>query len=61
MIKRHEFTTYKKEADRTKLTDVQSANIGPIFLTFKTQSTAGLSIEKQMMEIVQGREPYRKI
>lgn len=35
MIKRHELTTYKKEADRTKLTDIQSANIGPVFLTFK--------------------------
>lgn len=34
-IKRHEFTLPKKEADRTKLTDVQSANVGPVFLTFR--------------------------
>ena len=34
-IKRHEYTLAKKEADRTKLTDVQSANVGPVFLTFR--------------------------
>ena len=34
-IKRHELTTYKKEADRTKLIDTQSANVGPVFLTFR--------------------------
>ena len=34
-IKRHELTLAKKEADRTKLTDVQSANVGPVFLTFR--------------------------
>lgn len=34
-IKRHEFTLAKKEEDRTKLTDVQNANIGPVFLTFR--------------------------
>jgi len=33
-IKRHEFTLAKKELDRTKLTDIQNANIGPVFLTF---------------------------
>ena len=34
-IKRHELTLEKKENDRTKLTDVQSANVGPVFLTFR--------------------------
>lgn len=34
-IKRHEYTLAKKELDRTKLTDIQSANIGPVFLTFR--------------------------
>ena len=34
-IKRHEYTLLKKEMDRTKLTDIQSANVGPVFLTFK--------------------------
>jgi len=35
VIKRHELTRKKKEDDRTKLTDVQSANVGPIFLCYK--------------------------
>lgn len=34
-IKRHEFTLPKKELDRTKLTNIQNANVGPVFLTFK--------------------------
>jgi len=47
-IKRHEQTIKKKEADRTKLSDTQSANVGPVFLTFKD----GEIIEKKMTEIV---------
>lgn len=39
-IKRHEFTLAKKEEDRTKLTDVQNANIGPVFLTFRDNQEA---------------------
>jgi len=35
LIKKHERTLEKKEKDRTKLTDVQSANVGPVFLTYK--------------------------
>mmetsp|Transcript_34140 Transcript_34140/g.25212 ORF Transcript_34140/g.25212 Transcript_34140/m.25212 type:complete len:163 (-) Transcript_34140:824-1312(-) len=35
LIKKHEYTTYKKEKDRTDLTDIQNANIGPVFLTFR--------------------------
>ena len=34
-IKRHEYTLPKKELDRTKLTDVQCANVGPVFFTFR--------------------------
>lgn len=34
-IKKHEFTLAKKEEDRTKLTNIQNANIGPVFLTFR--------------------------
>ena len=34
-IKKHEKTLQKKEEDRTKLTDIQNANIGPVFLTYK--------------------------
>jgi uncharacterized protein (DUF1015 family) len=48
LIKRHELTTYKKEADRTKLIDTQSANVGPVFLTFRD----GKDIEERMMHIV---------
>ena len=48
LIKRHELTIKKKEDDRTKLSDTQGANLGPVFLTFK----GGEAIEKKMMEIV---------
>jgi uncharacterized protein (DUF1015 family) len=41
-IKKHERTLQAKEADRTRLTDVQSANVGPVFLTYK--SSANMSI-----------------
>ena len=33
-IKKHEKTVAKKELDRTTLTNTQSANIGPVFLTY---------------------------
>jgi len=33
-IKRHEVTRKKKEDDRTTLTDVQGANVGPVFLAY---------------------------
>ena len=50
-IKRHEHTLAKKEADRTKLTDVQSANVGPVFLTFRENQEA---IKERMAAIVNG-------
>ncbi|CAG9323476.1 unnamed protein product [Blepharisma stoltei] len=34
-IKKHELTRKKKEEDRTKLTDTQGANVGPVFLTYE--------------------------
>jgi uncharacterized protein (DUF1015 family) len=34
-IRKHEKTRKDKEDDRTKLTDVLSANIGPVFLTYR--------------------------
>lgn len=34
IIKKHELTRKKKEDDRTKLTNTQSANVGPVFLTY---------------------------
>jgi len=33
-IKKHELTRADKEADRTKLTDVQNAQVGPVFLFY---------------------------
>ena len=33
-IKKHELTRADKEADRTKLTDVQDAQVGPVFLFY---------------------------
>lgn len=54
LIKRHELTIKKKEEDRTKLSDTQNANLGPVFLAFKD----GEEIEKRMMEIALTEEPY---
>jgi uncharacterized protein (DUF1015 family) len=54
IIKRHELTIKKKEEDRTRLSDTQNANLGPVFLAFKD----GEGIEKRMMEIVHSTEPY---
>ena len=54
-IKRHEHTLAKKEADRTKLTDVQSANVGPVFLTFRENQEA---IKSRMSQIVTDQAPY---
>ncbi len=36
-IKKHELTRADKEADRTRLTDVQNAQIGPVFLFYRSQ------------------------
>ena len=38
LIKKHELTRKKKEEDRTKLTDVQQANVGPVFLTYRNSN-----------------------
>ena len=57
LIKRHELTIKKKEEDRTKLSDIQNANLGPVFLTFKD----GEDIQKRMMEIVKDNEPYATV
>lgn len=35
IIKKHERTLQRKEEDRTKLNDIQNANIEPVFLTYK--------------------------
>lgn len=50
LIKKHELTIKKKEDDRTRLTDIQNANIGPVFLTFKDIEEN--AIEQRMMKII---------
>jgi uncharacterized protein (DUF1015 family) len=57
LIKRHELTIKKKEEDRTRLSDAQNANLGPVFLAFK----GGEDIEKRMMEIASTEEPYARV
>ena len=57
LIKRHELTIKKKEEDRTKLSDTQNANLGPVFLTYKD----GECIEQKIMEIVASTEPYSTV
>ena len=39
LIRKHEKTRKVKEDDRTRLTDVLSANTGPVFLTYKDVTT----------------------
>ena len=53
-IMKHELTIKKKEEDRTRLSDTQGANLGPVFLTFKD----GEEIEKRMSDITETQEPY---
>lgn len=57
LIKKHELTTYKKENDRTKLTDIQSANIGPVFLTFK----GGDLIQERIKHVVETTGCYADV
>ena len=42
LIKKHEKTLEKKEKDRTKLTDIQSANVGPVFLTYRANENTAI-------------------
>ena len=54
-IKKHEYTLAKKELDRTKLTDIQSANVGPVFLTFRENQEI---IKEKMRQITEATEPW---
>jgi len=38
-IKKHEFTRPDKEADRTRLIDIMNAQVGPVFLLYKSKPT----------------------
>ena len=53
IIKKHELTVKKKEADRTKLTDVQGANVGPVFLAYRAKE----DIDAAVNGII-AREPF---
>ena len=55
LIKKHEQTLEKKERDRTRLTDVQSANVGPVFLTYR--SDANTAIQEKIDYIASTSEP----
>jgi len=57
LIKRHENTIKKKEEDRTKLTNTQGANVGPVFLTYHDDD----AISNRMMEITSNEEPYKSV
>ncbi len=49
-IKRHEKTLAKKEQDRIKHVDVTNANTGPIFLTYRKNTTVNLILSVWMNE-----------
>lgn len=57
IIKKHEFTRKDKEADRTKITDIQNANIGPVFLTYKHKAT----IDSVVKEVVTTQPCYAHV
>lgn len=53
IIKKHELTLEKKERDRTRLTDTQGANVGPVFLSYPHKP----EIDQLVEEIVRST-PY---
>eukprot|EP00824_Muranothrix_gubernata_P016633 TRINITY_DN34285_c0_g1_i1.p1 TRINITY_DN34285_c0_g1~~TRINITY_DN34285_c0_g1_i1.p1 ORF type:complete len:441 (-),score=87.85 TRINITY_DN34285_c0_g1_i1:25-1200(-) len=57
IIKKHEKTLDKKVNDRTKMTDIQNANIGPVFLTYKNRE----EIDKRVAEVVAKEAPYIQV
>jgi uncharacterized protein (DUF1015 family) len=57
LIKKHEKTIEKKELDRTKLTDIQSASIEPVFLTYM----GGEAITERINKIANETEPYSTV
>ena len=55
LIKKHEMTRPVKEQDRTKLTDVQSANVGPVFLTYRANENT--AIQEKIDAIAASTQP----
>jgi len=56
LIKKHEKTLEKKEKDRTMLTDIQGANVGPVFLTYRSQENT--SIQEKIKHLTEVKDPY---
>ena len=56
LIKKHEKTIEKKEKDRTLLTDIQGANVGPVFLTYRSQQNT--AIQEKIKHLTEVMEPY---
>jgi len=57
IIKKHELTRKDKENDRTKITDMQNANTGPVFLTYKHKAT----IDSVVQEVITKQAPYAHV
>ena len=55
LIKKHERTLEKKEKDRTRLTEVQSANVGPVFLAYRAKENA--AIQEKISHIASSLDP----
>lgn len=59
LIKKHEFTRKAPELDRTKTTDIQNANVGSVFLTYRGDENPTLRDYVRNKLIV--GEPDRKV
>lgn len=55
LIKKHELTLPKKEADRTRLVDTHNANAEPVFLTFTHNQEI---IKARIHDIITNNAPY---
>lgn len=55
-IKKHEKTLEKKEKDRTLLTDIQGANVGPVFLTYRSRENT--AIQEKISHLTKVVEPH---
>jgi uncharacterized protein (DUF1015 family) len=51
IIRKHEKTRKDKEDDRTRLTDVTNANLGPVFLTYRDNKKLDAVVSKAMKQV----------
>ena len=56
LIKKNEKTIEKKEKDRTMLTDIQGANVGPVFLTYRSRENT--AIQEKIKHLTEVIEPH---